>query len=71
MTAAAWAVTLLALAGCGIYAAATLPAGHHAGRRRLGCVRRSTLNRVTRAAYVTAIWAAAAARRARAERGPT
>lgn len=62
MTAAAWTVTLLVLAGCAVYARTALR-GHQGGA---GCLRRTAAFRTTRAVLVAAIWAA---RRVRAERG--
>jgi len=65
LTAALWAIPVLALAGCAAYTARTALRGHQDGLGRLGCLRRILADRAARAALNTAIAALTARRKTR------
>jgi len=65
VTAALWAVPVLALLGCAAYAARTALRGHTGSPGPLGCLRRILAGRAARIALSTAIAALTARRKTR------
>ena len=66
MTAALWAIPVLALAGCAAYTARTALRGHTGSPGPIGCLRRILADRAARAALNTAIAALTALIKTRA-----